>query len=105
MFKGSWGVAGASSSCGPGGVQARLPRASHMLAALVVTLLSGCAVGPDFQAPPAPDVAGYTRGRMPAQTTSANVAGGQAQHFERDRDIPGDWWELFHSKPPKWLGG
>jgi len=74
-----------------------------VLAALAVALLSGCAVGPDFQTPPAPDVAGYTRGRMPAQTASANVAGGQAQHLERDRDIPGDWWELFHSKPLKSL--
>jgi NodT family efflux transporter outer membrane factor (OMF) lipoprotein len=103
VLKRSWSVGGALNACHSAGVQARLPRALHILAALAVMLLSGCAVGPDFQAPPAPDVAGYTRGRMPAQTASANVAGGQAQHFERDRDIPGDWWEVFHSKPLKSL--
>jgi NodT family efflux transporter outer membrane factor (OMF) lipoprotein len=103
MFEGLRSVAGASSACRPAGRQARVPRAPHVLAALAVTLLSGCAVGPDFQVPPAPDVAGYGRERMPAQTASANVAGGQAQHFERDRDIPGDWWELFHSKALKSL--
>jgi len=62
-------------------------------------LLAGCAVGPDFRKPAAPDVSGYTA-RPPATTaSSANVAGGEAQRFASGSDIPGDWWALFHSRP------
>jgi NodT family efflux transporter outer membrane factor (OMF) lipoprotein len=31
------------------------------------------------------------------QTASVKTRGGEAQHFLADRDIPGDWWTLFHS--------
>ena len=60
--------------------------------------LAACAVGPDFAPPAAPPVAGYTPERTPAATTSAAVAGGAAQKFDGGRDIPGDWWTVFHSK-------
>jgi NodT family efflux transporter outer membrane factor (OMF) lipoprotein len=61
-------------------------------------LLAGCAVGPDFHKPDAPDVTGYTA--HPVSTTSAtpHVAGGDAQKFMQDADVPGDWWTLFHSQ-------
>jgi len=68
-----------------------------------VLLLAGCAVGPDFMRPPAPDVSGYERGRSPATTVSANVAGGEAQRLVSGRDIPGEWWRLFRSQPLKTL--
>ena len=60
-------------------------------------LLAGCAVGPDFKPPPAPQVGSYT----PPSTTSGttNVASGEPQHFVPGNDIAGDWWTLFHSKP------
>jgi NodT family efflux transporter outer membrane factor (OMF) lipoprotein len=58
-------------------------------------LMSGCAVGPDFQRPEAPPVSGYTVGRLPASTAAA---GGQTQRFHQGRDIPGEWWTLFRSK-------
>src|SRR5262245_52364526 len=58
-------------------------------------LLSGCAVGPDFERPEAPPVSGYTVGKLPASTVTA---GGQSQRFHQGRDIPGDWWSLFRSK-------
>ena len=32
-------------------------------------------------------------------SSTTNVAGGEAQHFVEGRDIPGEWWTLFHSKP------
>ena len=47
----------------------------------------------------APDVTGYYADRLPKQTASANTAGGAAQHFVRDRDIPAEWWTLFRSRP------
>src|SRR5690242_18640807 len=70
------------------------------LAALTLAaLLAGCAVGPDFVPPSAPDVQGYTPAPLPKNTASASMPGGQAQHFVRDLDLPGQWWTLFHSKP------
>ena len=59
--------------------------------------MAGCAVGPDFQRPAAPDVASVAAGPLPTATASANVAGGQAQHFVSGGDIPAQWWTLFHS--------
>src|SRR5689334_8414410 len=60
--------------------------------------LTGCAVGPDFERPAAPDVEGYTPEPMLQQTTSAGVTGGEAQRLVQELDIPGQWWTLFHSE-------
>ena len=62
-------------------------------------LLTGCAVGPDFEHPAAPDVTGYTAGPLAQQTASADVLGGETQRFVQDLDIPGQWWTLFRSTP------
>lgn len=61
-------------------------------------VLAGCTLGPDFHTPAPPPVTGYTRQPLPAQTESAPVAGGEAQHFTSGNDIPGEWWTLFHSE-------
>ncbi len=60
--------------------------------------LTGCAVGPDFERPAAPDVEGYSREPLAAKTTSAGITGGEEQRFVQDLDIPGQWWTLFHSE-------
>jgi len=73
--------------------------ARRLCAALAPLLLAGCAVGPDFHRPAAPGVEGYTPEPLAEQTASADVAGGEAQRFIRDMDIPGQWWTLFHSEP------
>jgi NodT family efflux transporter outer membrane factor (OMF) lipoprotein len=65
----------------------------------LAALVAGCAVGPDFVPPPAPDVPGYTPEPLAKGTASAATPGGQAQRFVRDLDLPGQWWTLFHSKP------
>src|SRR5271169_4601260 len=65
----------------------------------VACLLTGCAVGPNFQRPAPPNVDRYTPQPLPAQTASVEVKGGEAQSFVQDMDIPGQWWTLFHSKP------
>jgi NodT family efflux transporter outer membrane factor (OMF) lipoprotein len=67
-------------------------------AAPVVLALAACAVGPDFAPPPAPPVGGYTPEAHLATTASVDVAGGAAQKFLVGRDIPGEWWKVFHSK-------
>ncbi|HKD28570.1 MAG TPA: efflux transporter outer membrane subunit [Xanthobacteraceae bacterium] len=61
-------------------------------------LVSGCAVGPDFEPPGPPDIARYTDSRLPAATASSDVRGGEAQYFSFGRDLPGEWWTLFHSR-------
>jgi NodT family efflux transporter outer membrane factor (OMF) lipoprotein len=77
-----------------GGIRARRGASSHLIL-LTALLLSGCAVGPDFERPEAPPVNGYTVGRLPAGTAAA---GGQTQRFHQGRDISGEWWSLFRSK-------
>jgi NodT family efflux transporter outer membrane factor (OMF) lipoprotein len=64
----------------------------------LASLLSACAVGPDFHRPAKPDAQGYTAQPLPSATTSAKVAGGGAQTLSPGADIPGMWWELFHSE-------
>ena len=61
--------------------------------------LAGCAVGPDFQKPAAPDVAGYTAQPPASTVATANVAGGETQNFAAGGEIAADWWTLFHSQP------
>jgi NodT family efflux transporter outer membrane factor (OMF) lipoprotein len=62
-----------------------------------VLLLVGCAVGPDFKAPKAPDAKSYVPNELPAATTDTSAPGGEAQHFVAGLDIPGQWWVLFRS--------
>ena len=71
------------------------------LAAIAAALMldSGCVVGPNFKKPEPPPVTGYTPG-TPSETVSIpKISGGEAQAFAQARDIPGDWWTAFHSKP------
>jgi NodT family efflux transporter outer membrane factor (OMF) lipoprotein len=70
----------------------------YSLAGIATLLLTGCAVGPDFVTPPAPDVPGYTPEALASRTAAAKTAGGEGQHFVRDLDLPGQWWSLFHCK-------
>ena len=60
-------------------------------------LLSGCAAGPDFRPPEAPETEVYTPSPAPSETESAPVAGGESQVFLYGRDIPAQWWTLFRS--------
>jgi NodT family efflux transporter outer membrane factor (OMF) lipoprotein len=65
---------------------------------LTLTLaLSGCAVGPNFKAPPPPATDAYTGEALPTQTETTGLAGGEAQRFQFGRDLPGQWWTLFGS--------
>ena len=66
-------------------------------ACLAALLLVGCELGPDFKRPAPPAATGYSPEPISAQTASAPVAGGEAQHFVQGLDIPGQWWTLFRS--------
>jgi len=65
-------------------------------------LLAGCAVGPDFVHPAAPEITRYTREPLAPHTASAAAPGGRSQHFAEGLDIPQAWWTLF--KSPKLNG-
>ena len=76
------------------------PHTGAVAVAIAAALLTaGCAVGPDFAKPAAPNVMGYGSTPLPGATTSADTAAGEAQHFVNGMEISGDWWTLFHSKP------
>ncbi|MGA8064841.1 MAG: efflux transporter outer membrane subunit [Terriglobales bacterium] len=72
---------------------------TSFIAASALLLTAGCAVGPRFKKPVAPDVSAYTPAPISTTSSTSNVAGGEAQHLVEGHDIPGEWWTLFHSKP------
>src|SRR6202044_2235174 len=49
--------------------------------------------------PAGPSVAEYMPGTPAPQTISTTDPFGAAQHFIKGRDIPRQWWALFHSQP------
>ena len=70
------------------------------IATVAATLfLSGCAVGPDFHHPAPPSLESYTRPSLAPTTASAEVPGGEPQHFAPDQQLSYEWWTLFESPP------
>lgn len=68
-------------------------------AAVLLLLAPGCAVGPNFKKPAAPEVSEYTATPLSTTSGTTNVTGGESQRFVNGQDIPGEWWALFHSQP------
>src|ERR1700746_1002934 len=61
--------------------------------------LASCSVGPDFATPRAPETERYTPEPLRTTTSSAPVADGAAQRFLKGRDVSGEWWRLYGSRP------
>ena len=62
----------------------------------VAALLASCASEPVHP----PEIAAtdtYTPTPVASTTAAAEVQGGQAQQFVAGKDIPAQWWTLFHS--------
>jgi len=74
-------------------------RALPRFVSLIILACAGCAVGPDFKRPAAPDVEEYSAHPLSATAAAGNVAGGEAQRFAKGQDISADWWTLYHSAP------
>jgi len=66
---------------------------------LTAALLGGCAVGPNFERPPAPNVKSFEPAPLLEKTQSVDMENGRAQNFVSGGDIPAEWWTLFHSEP------
>src|SRR5208337_293166 len=75
----------------------RKSRALRFIATLTLSLVTGCAVGPNFRKPSAPDVTDYTASPLATTVAVPNLTGGEAQRFAKGGDISADWWTLFHS--------
>jgi len=71
-------------------------RGKRCLCLLLVPMLKGCTVGPDFYAPGFPDVGSYVSGDRAAGLPQGERVPGQA--VVRGADIPARWWALFHSE-------
>jgi len=74
-------------------------RFARLVAVSVLVFTAGCAVGPEFKKPTAPANEGYTPAPFSTTSSTNNASGGEAQQFVEGRDISGEWWTLFHSKP------
>ena len=61
----------------------------------VMLPLIGCTVGPDFQPPAPPSVAGFTREPLIATAAAPGVGLGVSQKFVEGQDLPAAWWSLF----------
>ncbi|MFT4116141.1 efflux transporter outer membrane subunit [Bradyrhizobium sp.] len=61
--------------------------------------LAGCAVGPDFSPPPAPDVARFTPEKLASPGVAADGPRVPRQRFVDGADMPALWWAAFRSKP------
>ena len=75
---------------------------SHSVRLIVIStllLFAGCAVGPNFNKPPAPNVPVYTPTPILTTSSTTGVPAGEEQHLVEGADIPGEWWTLFHSQP------
>lgn len=70
---------------------------STVYATVVSGLLAGCAAGPDFKQPAAPDVARYTSGALPAQTAYADIPFGSPQRFVPGTSAGAPWWSTLGS--------
>jgi NodT family efflux transporter outer membrane factor (OMF) lipoprotein len=70
-----------------------------IVAGFLLLFAAGCAVGPNFKKPVAPNVTSYTSAPISTTSSTTNVTGGEAQQLVDGRDIPGEWWTLFHSQP------
>lgn len=66
---------------------------------LICAILSGCMVGPNFHRPPLPTAKTYTHAPLPKKTVSTRLpgSGGKSQYFDPGKNIPAEWWTLFHS--------
>ncbi len=66
---------------------------------IFMTLLTGCAVGPDFKRPTPVVPKAYIAKQPTTLKATAGTAFGETQRLDIHKDIPAQWWALFHSKP------
>jgi len=73
------------------------PARPILAASILAGFLTGCAVGPDFERPAAPDVSRYTATPLSEQTVSSPGHLGNAQHFSLGQSASARWWQSLGS--------
>jgi NodT family efflux transporter outer membrane factor (OMF) lipoprotein len=66
---------------------------------MLALTLAGCAVGPDFVRPAAPDVSGYVSGKLASPDAGRGDPHVAGQHFVSGAEVSARWWSAFRSKP------
>ncbi|HEX7339962.1 MAG TPA: efflux transporter outer membrane subunit [Rhodanobacteraceae bacterium] len=66
-------------------------------AAGLVTVLAGCAAGPDFSRPAPPHVANYAAVPLTATAGTPGQIGGAVQHVVKGASVSAQWWRQFRS--------
>lgn len=61
--------------------------------------VSGCAVGPNFNPPPAPDTTGYVPGKLASPDPGKGPPKVAGQHFVTGAEVSAKWWAAFRSQP------
>ncbi len=64
---------------------------------LLIAGLAGCAAGPDFKRPAAPEVGDYTATPVFAQTESATARLGESQRLVAGMEVDAQWWRSLKS--------
>jgi NodT family efflux transporter outer membrane factor (OMF) lipoprotein len=67
-------------------------RAGRFLSVVFAAIASGCAVGPDFKPPKAPEAKSIAGEPLPESTS---VADGRSQRFAMGEKVAADWWKLL----------
>ena len=67
-------------------------------AGLLTLAVSGCAVGPNFVRPAAPDADGYVKGRLASPDPGPGAPRVAGQHFVNAADVSARWWSAFRSQ-------
>ena len=68
-------------------------------AGILALAISGCAVGPSFVTPAAPDADGYVRGKLASPDPGPGGPHVAGQHFVTGADVSARWWSAFKSRP------
>lgn len=71
--------------------------ARYTTLAWLLALMTGCAVGPDFKRPAAPETTSYVAGELPEQTAATPGLAGEAQRFVHGKSVDSQWWKAFGS--------
>ena len=77
----------------------RIAHAAGVFSVCMLSLaISGCAVGPNFAPPSAPDVSGYVRGKLESPNPGPGAPRVAGQHFVTGADVSARWWSAFKSR-------
>ncbi|MGC1183031.1 efflux transporter outer membrane subunit [Legionella sp.] len=70
----------------------------YIFVGVISLFLSNCAVGPNYKRPVTPLPKMYIAKSLSPKTVASKTKLGASQSFVANKDIPAQWWQLFHSR-------